>query len=507
MRPTLLLALLVATTAVAPTASAGDAPRTGIYQVSFTERSPESAYERMAARYGSWKPTPDPEEVYRIEDEPFDVNVPADYDGTVAYGLIVHTDAGSTGNPYVYKDLMGPHKLIWIGAAKVPNERRVACRWGLALDAVWNMTRRYRIDPKRIYATGMSGGGRCASMIAPTYADVFTGGALYVVGCNAPQWPDEKKIGKPIHELAIGHRFAFLTGEKDFNRQDTKSVLEAYKGAGFKHVELFDTPGMGHEFAPPEVFGKAIDSVDAPLLAEAEELLATAQALEKKAKLAEAFAAYAQAAADYPLAARVVAEAKPRIEELRIKVDAQLQPEFAKLEASPNAEKMREFAAKWAAFPVAERARADADGLAEKQLEALAAAGGSSAPGKLEKFLVTWNGYPVCEHALARYDRLAAAAYAPIEAMTEAEKQDKALLKFLAAWSACPTVAQARATLENDLALKLGAITALDKPAAKAPKLDAFAKAWKGTAAAAEAERQLAALIAAAKAPAKAPAK
>jgi hypothetical protein len=499
----LVCALILASLVPAADEAKPEQPRTGIFQLTFSERHPESAYERMAQRYG-WGPTPEAAAVYQIQDEPFDVNVPAGYDGTVAYGLVVHTDAGSTGNPYVYKDLMGPRKLIWIGATKVSNDRNVACRFGLALDAVWNMTRRYKIDPKRIYATGMSGGGRCASMIAPTYADVFTGGGLYVVGCNQPTWPNEKQVGKPIHELALGHRYAFLTGEKDFNRQDTKGVFEAYRAQGFKHVECFDAPGMGHEFAPPEWYAKGLDFVDAALIDEAQQLLDAGAVAEKKNKLVEAYGDYAQVIADYAIAAKQVEAAKPKAEELRGKVDATLQPELAKIEANPGADKFREFAAKWSAFPVAEKARAQADPLAAKQLDALLTAGGAVLPDKLAKFIAAWDGYPVAVRALVEYDKLAAAALAPVEALTDPERKDHALMKFVAQWTGGgASVDHAREELEKDLAAKLAAIAALDKPAQKGPKLDAFAKAWKGTAAGAEAEKQLAALIAAMKAPAK----
>jgi hypothetical protein len=498
-----ICALILAAAAGASDDAKPEAPRTGIFQLAFAERHPESAYERMAQRYG-WAATPEAGATYAIGDEPFDVNVPADYDGTVAYGLVVHTDAGSTGNPYVYKDLMGPRRLIWIGATKVSNDRNVACRFGLALDAVWNMTKRYKIDPKRIYATGMSGGGRCASMIAPTYADVFTGGGLYVVGCNQPTWPNEKQVGKPIHELAVGHRYAFLTGEKDFNRQDTKGVLDAYKSQGFKHVEYFETPGMGHEFSPPEWYAKGLDFVDSALIDEAQQLLDAAAVAEKKSKMVEAYDDYARVIADYPIAAKQVAEAKPKAEELRGKVDATLQPDLAKIQANPSAEKFRDFAAKWSAFPVAEQARAAADPLAAKQLDALLAAGGAVLPDKLAKFIAAWEGYPVAVRALVEYDKLAAVALAPVEALTDPERKDHALLKFIAQWiGGGASVDHAREELDKDLSTKLAAITALDKPAQKGPKLDAFAKAWKGTAAGAEAERQLAALVAAMKAPAK----
>lgn len=496
MRP-ILIAVLAC---VAAAAVASDAkPRTGIFQLTFDERHPESAYERMLIRFdGRLNPKADAEALYRIQDEPFDVHVPETYDGSAAFGLVVHIDAGATGNPYVYKDVMAPLRLIWVGSQKSQNERHIVPRYGLAVDAVHNMVKRYRIDPKRIYVCGMSGGGRCASMIAPAYSDVFTGG-IYLVGCNPPQLPDDKKVGKPIRELALAHRYALVTGSDDFNKPGTQSVFEAYKSGGYKHVEYFEQPGLGHEFPSAEWFRKGIESMDAVLTAEAGQLLATAQVLEKKDKLAEAHAAYAKALAEYGQVAEVAAEAPGKLESLRGAVDAKLTPDLDKLLAAPNADKLRDFAAKWQAFPVADRARAKADELAAKPLDDLLAAKPAPNPEKLAKFATTWQGYPVAERAIAAYDALAATAYTPVEA-AEGDKRLKALGKFLEKWTLGPTVERARARRDEDLAAELAAIAALDKPAAKAKRLEAFAKTWKGTAAGAAAEQQLADLIAASQA-------
>ncbi len=484
---------------------AQDAPQTGIFQLSFTERHPLSDYAAMASRESRLSATPDPKVLYDITKEPYDVDVPTEYDGTKPFGLMVHIDAGKTGNPWMYKDLVGPHRLIWIGSTTTDNDRPVVCRTALALDAVWNMSKRYKIDPRRIYLCGLSGGGRCASMTAVAYADVFTGGAIYMVGCNQFQLPDEHKLGIKLLEPAQSHSFVFMTGSKDFNHDGTPGVYNFYTASGFKHCELIDTPDMGHEFPPSAAFGKAIDFLDTQILSEAKEALDAGQELEKKGKWQDAFAAYQSAAQDYPLAEEVASTARPLLEAARAKVDAQLEPEFKRLAnaTSPSADRLHDFATKWSDFPIAGKARDLADELAGKKLDAIIKSGGAVEPGKLDSFITTWKGYPCMERAVKAYEELAAPAAAPVEAITDPDKRDRARLKFLGKWEYESTVLSMRAALEADLAPQLSAISTLSSVQERGERLQAFAKAWKGTAAGAQAAKLLDALIASMSAPAK----
>ena len=62
------------------------------------------------------------------------------------------------------------------GAENFGGAAERAMRMGVAIDAALNIQKRYRIDPKRVYAAGVSGGGRVASMLGVSYADVKRGG-------------------------------------------------------------------------------------------------------------------------------------------------------------------------------------------------------------------------------------------------------------------------------------------------------------------------------------------
>ena len=463
--------------------SAVDQPQVGSFSTTFSERHPESAYERMRVRYGWGQPSEGA--LYDLLRESFDVHVPPDYDGSQAYGLIVYTSPGKGGGaPGEFTALLAKHRLIWIGAADVPNERNSVARWGLSLDAQWNMRKRYRIDSRRVYASGMSGGGRCASMVAPTYADLWNG-AIYLVGCNSPVWPPEKLIGKPIRELALNNRYALLTGSDDFNKPGTASLFQTMKGMKFLHVDYFEQPGLGHAMPGPEWFEKGIIAVDRPLLDEAAALLVQAKGLEK-AKPFEACRLFRLLVAEFPIAVEAGAEASTRLSALSPAVDALLRVEQGKLTGA-NADKLRAFALRAEGFPCAVEAKSQADAAGSADLEAMVAKPGATLPDRLAKFMTTWSGYPCSARAATAYDALAATELETITALPDG-KQPKALAKMLKDWQECPSLTRAEAKLEQSLAAELEIIMAIEKVASRGSKLVAFAKAWPGTVAGKRAE-------------------
>ncbi|MCK6489665.1 MAG: hypothetical protein L6R48_15335 [Planctomycetes bacterium] len=433
MRALLLLALTVV-------AAAAEPAKTGFFTLTFEERCPSSAHEVLAKRY-SWN-KPEARDLYEIGKEEFEVHVPPAYDGSVAYGLIVYTNSGKGGNARQYAELMARHRLIWIGATDVPNERSVAVRFGLALDAAWNMPRRYRIDARRVYACGNSGGGRCSSMIAPAWPELFSGG-IYLVGCNNPTLPPDKALAA----RALAGRYALVTGSDDFNRPGTLGVLEAYKGLGVKQVQYFEQPGLGHANPSAEWFEKALTFCDKPLVDEAAALLAQGQALEAK-KAYEAAVLYRRVASEFPVAQGSASTARTRFEALVPALDAQLRAEMAKLGAGSK-ERWRQLAERTAGFPCADEARANADTFGAKELEAAQAAGGSGLAGKLRKLRDDWQGFPTGDKAGAAYEELADKALEPLLELDKAKGRNAKLAAFLKAWPGSKAALQAQAALEQ----------------------------------------------------------
>lgn len=252
--------------AVAVPAEPAAPHRQGAFRVRFDERSPLSAIEIYLERYST---TPeailesDPAGgAYDLSTESFEVFVPASYDPQIAFGLIVWISparSGGVGRPENL-ELLTQEKLIWIGANDSGNERWHWYRAGLALDAAHNMRKLYNIDPERIYIAGYSGGGRVASSLGLLYPEAFRGGA-YFFGCNyfrnvaVPGKPGAYwRAGFPsppastLEGLRKRHSFVLVTGQHDFNRDETEAYFAEYRRDRFQNVTYLEIPGADHGF-------------------------------------------------------------------------------------------------------------------------------------------------------------------------------------------------------------------------------------------------------------------
>jgi predicted esterase len=141
------------------------------------------------------------------------------------------------------------------------------------------MTKLYRIDPKRIYVAGLSGGGRVASHTAFHHSDVYSGG-IFIIGADfwKPASVPEQKVRwkatslKPRPEYLLRAkekgRYVLLTGDKDSNRLQMQTYYEGYR-KDIDHVLYIQVPGVGHETPPSKAFDEALDYVDTPVSQEA----------------------------------------------------------------------------------------------------------------------------------------------------------------------------------------------------------------------------------------------
>jgi predicted esterase len=208
-----------------------------------------------------------------LEIEKLSVRLPAGYSAREPAGLLVWVDAGDDGQPPpCLFAAMDEANVIAAGFAKCGNTRPVANRYQLVLDAVATVSRRYHVDPRRVYVSGISGGGRIASIVAACFPDVFTG-AVPIVGLNCSEAipvgggkvvpPSYVKPTGKLMELLRQRRIGAITGQKDFNQQEIVAAAQILRGVGVQ-AKVFDFPGMGHELPSPEGFAEAFKWVDEP---------------------------------------------------------------------------------------------------------------------------------------------------------------------------------------------------------------------------------------------------
>jgi len=168
---------------------------------------------------------------------------------------------------------MERNRLICLIPQRIGNDQPPARRLGLTLAGILKLTEIYRIDPKRIFTGGFSGGARCSLHLAFLHSELITGNisicgadfyepvpkvkAMDVQGYGV--WPAAADL---VVRAKSKIRFTFITGGKDFR---CGNILDIYEGGFLKnhfHAKLIDVPGLGHQLCRPEVLQEAISFCD-----------------------------------------------------------------------------------------------------------------------------------------------------------------------------------------------------------------------------------------------------
>ena len=183
--------------------------------------------------------------------------VPESYDPTKPAGLLVYVSPTPHGGmPIGWKPVFDEQNLILISADESGNRTRTKTRMMLAALAPYVAAEHYRIDPGRIYVSGFSGGGKVASIASIQFANLFSG-AIYI--CGVEFWP---KVAPELLTLAKTHRYVFLTGSDDFNRQLTRRIYARYERAGMANIDLITVSGMAHNTPGEKHFRDALFFLD-----------------------------------------------------------------------------------------------------------------------------------------------------------------------------------------------------------------------------------------------------
>lgn len=186
----------------------------------------------------------------------WEVYVPEGYDPGTPAGLLVYISPTPSGElPSRWERVLAARNLIWIGANGSGNAVNVQQRALFALFAPTLIRRDYAVDPERIYLTGLSGGGKMASMVSTDHAHIFRGA---IFNCGVEFW-DRKP---PRFEQIVANRYVFVTGEYDQALRPTKRTYNRYRKAGVANVRLMVIPGMGHQNPPPAELEEAIRFLD-----------------------------------------------------------------------------------------------------------------------------------------------------------------------------------------------------------------------------------------------------
>jgi hypothetical protein len=225
-----------------------------------------------------------------LESCEFNVRLPRGYNPRAPAGLLVWVDAGPSGIcPPIFDAALDELNIIAIGAANSGNNRTLVNRVQLALDAAATASRRFHIDSRRIYISGISGGGRVASITQICFPEVFAG-SVPIVGMSCYQnVPDGlgryyraefSKPGSAVFHLTRQRRIAPMTGRHDGNLLSITHGADLLRRDGIP-VRVWEDPKMGHELPKSADAQEALHWIDEPYRAlHEQEEQAAAKALE-----------------------------------------------------------------------------------------------------------------------------------------------------------------------------------------------------------------------------------
>jgi pimeloyl-ACP methyl ester carboxylesterase len=248
--------------------------------ISFDERHPLSPLEAQKKRI-KWSKNrlAKIKKDLEIERETFRVYLPKAYKrrGKDTWGLMVWMSPDTNGEfSKGWWAVCERYGLIGIGPDEAGNNRPTPLRVALALDAVHGASKKYRVDPERVYAMGFSGGGNVVCWLGYHYPDVFKG-VISMAGVNTyapiprPDRPGKfwnGSIPKPKPRRfarSQSIRWVLFSGSLDAHPLlQAEGVHTLMKEDGFKHLKLIVAPKLAH--TPPDAVQLAgcLDALGVP---------------------------------------------------------------------------------------------------------------------------------------------------------------------------------------------------------------------------------------------------
>jgi predicted esterase len=224
---------------------------------------PPRTYRRVREALGGRAPA-DPIDLAK---EKFDLFVPSDPPPPDGYGLVVFVAPwDEPTRPQHWAGVLARHHLLFVAAQRSGNDQSVIDRrLPLALDAYDNVRAKYKVDPKRVYVAGFSGGSRVAEIAVLAYPDVFRGALL---DAGADPIDGQNGIYKPSPHLFHDfqrRRLVLVTGDEDVDNLRQQDVaVGSLRDACVQGLDVQEAVHTGHELIDSLALDRALDALESP---------------------------------------------------------------------------------------------------------------------------------------------------------------------------------------------------------------------------------------------------
>jgi predicted esterase len=216
-----------------------------------------------------------PEQTIELGKERFSIYVPNEPIPAAGYGLLVFISPFEQALvPPEWRLILNRQGVIYVAAEHSGNDNdMLGRRIPLALHAYENVSKRYRLDPARVFVGGFSGGGRTAMRIALGYPDIFRGALLNsgndpfgTAGISLPA----KELFELVQERS---RFVFATGERDSMVLAT-DVQTRHSAVALcvQNLDVQTMSGAGHALLGGRELSQGLQALQEPRPLDAERL-------------------------------------------------------------------------------------------------------------------------------------------------------------------------------------------------------------------------------------------
>ena len=185
---------------------------------------------------------------YNAASYTYSVRLPPKYNTKAKWPVLFCFDPGGNGTDATKRFAYAADNLGWIVVGSLdtkngPWEPIIAAQEAMLKD----IPKHFKVDEKRFYATGFSGGARMSFLIAYSHPAQFKG----VIACGAG-FPDGRK-----YEIAKNIAVYLCVGKKDGNLAEVNKV---YTRLDMAHVKVSKQEFEGgHEWPSPVIITQALD--------------------------------------------------------------------------------------------------------------------------------------------------------------------------------------------------------------------------------------------------------